>query len=87
VQLLIDPDEDGPGAGQVTSADPVIERVLRAVHTDLEMYALLTAVLQSGDPKLMRAADASLRSLAKQAKQPTVPWQSRPPGHFEPPND
>jgi transcriptional regulator with XRE-family HTH domain len=87
VQLLTDPDEEGTDAAQATSADPVIECVLRAVHTDLEMYALLTAVLQSGDPKLMRAAEASLRSLAKQAKQPTVPWQSRPPGHFEPPSD
>ena len=87
VQLLTDPDDDGTDACQANSADPVIESVLRAAHADLEMYALLTAVLHSGDPKLMRAAEASLRSLAKQAKQPTVPWQSRPPGHFEPPSD
>jgi len=87
VQLLIEPDEDGTNATQANSADPVIECVLRAVHADLEMYALLTAILQSGEPKLIRAAGASLRSLAKQAKQPTVPWQSRPSGHFEPPSD
>ena len=87
VQLLTDPDEDGTDASQANPFDPVIDHVLRAAHADLEMYVLLTAILQSGDPKLMRAAEASLRSLAKQAKQPTVPWQSRPPGHFEPPND
>ncbi|HEY3196735.1 MAG TPA: helix-turn-helix transcriptional regulator [Nitrospirales bacterium] len=87
VQLLTDPDQDGLDAGRANSADPVIECVLRAAHADLEMYALLTAILQSGEPKLMRAAEASLRSLAKQAKQPTVPWQSRPSGHFEPPSD
>ncbi|MFO0729744.1 MAG: hypothetical protein U0361_01885 [Nitrospiraceae bacterium] len=51
------------------------------------MFVLVTALLQSGDPKLLRAAEVSLRSLVKQAKQATVPWQSRPPGHFEPPSD
>jgi hypothetical protein len=68
-------------------ADPVIEQVLRNVDLEPEMYVLLSAIVQSGEPKLLRAAQASLRSLAKQAKQPTVPWESRPSGHFEPPSD
>ena len=87
VELLIDPAEGGTDAGQAHSVDPVIEQILRSARRDVEMYVLLTAIIQNADPKLVRAAEASLRSLAKQAKQPTVPWQSRPPGHFEPPND
>lgn len=67
--------------------DPVMEQVLRTANIEPEMYVLLTAIVQSGEPKLVRAAQASLRSLAKQAKQPTVPWESRPSGHFEPPSD
>jgi hypothetical protein len=87
MERLIDPDEEGVNADQARSVDPVIAQVLCSVRRDLEMYVLLTAIMQNGDPKLVRAAEASLRSLAKQAKQPTVPWQSRPPGHFEPPSD
>lgn len=33
------------------------------------------------------AAEVNLRSLLKQSRQATVPRQSRPPGHFEPPSD
>ena len=84
--LLLDPDGDGEAALAET-VDPVTERVLAGSREEFELYVLLTAVLLSGDPKLRLAAEASLRSLAKQAKQPTVPWQSRPPGHFEPPSD
>jgi transcriptional regulator with XRE-family HTH domain len=80
--FLTDSDDDG-----AHSVDPVIEHVLRVAGRDPEMYVLLTAILQNADPKLVRAAEASLRSLAKQSKQPTVPWQSRPSGHFEPPSD
>ena len=87
VKLLTDSEDDGADAGQTHSVDPVIEQVLRVARRDPEMYVLLTAILQNADPKLVRAAGASLRSLAKQSKQPTVPWQSRPPGHFEPPSD
>jgi transcriptional regulator with XRE-family HTH domain len=87
LELLTDPDEEGSQEHQQRSVDPVVERVLLATRQELGLYVLLTTILQSGDPKLLRAAEASLRSLAKQAKQPTVPWQSRPPGHFEPPSD
>jgi transcriptional regulator with XRE-family HTH domain len=67
--------------------DPVTERVLAGSRMDRSLYVLLTAIVQSGEPKLLRAAEVNLRSLVKQAKQSTVPWQNRPSGHFEPPND
>lgn len=85
--LTVQPDGDESDPPSPGSIDPVIERILLAVHHDRELYGLLTRLLQAGDPKLIRAAEVSLRSLVKQAKQATVPWESRPPGHFEPPSD
>ena len=67
--------------------DPVTERILAGSRMDRSLYVLLTALMQSGEPKLLRAAEVSLRSLVKQAKQATIPWQNRPSGHFEPPSD
>lgn len=84
--LFMDGDER-EDASHPTGIDPVTERVLLASRHARDLYVLLTALLQSGDPKLIRAAEASLRSLVKQSKQATVPWQSRSPGHFEPPSD
>jgi transcriptional regulator with XRE-family HTH domain len=81
-----DPDEDGEFSAK-DSVDPVIERILLGTHIDRELYILLTALLRSGDPKLLRAAEVSLRSLVKQSKQATLPWQNRQPGNFEPPSD
>ena len=86
MELLIEGDGDGETT-QSENVDPVTERVLLGSREERELYVLLTSILMSGDPKLRLAVEASLRSLAKQAKQPTVPWQSRPPGHFEPPSD
>ena len=83
---LLDADERAESA-QACTVDPVTERMLCGSRTEHELYVLLTAILLSGDPKLRVAVEASLRSLAKQARQPTVPWQSRPSGHFEPPGD
>lgn len=77
--------QDGGSAGN--SPDPVVDRILRGSRLDRSLYVLLTAVLQSGDPKLLRAAEVSLKSLAKQSKQPSLPWQNRQPGNFEPPSD
>lgn len=85
--LAADPDGEESDSPSLESIDPVIERILLAAHHDRELYVLLTRLLQAGDPKLIRAAEVSLRSLVKQAKQATVPWMSRPPGHFEPPSD
>ena len=67
--------------------DPVTDRILAGSHADRSLYVLLTTLIQAGDPKLLRAAEMSLRSLVKQSQQATVPWQQRPSGHFEPPSD
>jgi transcriptional regulator with XRE-family HTH domain len=85
--LLMEGAEEDLNTDSTKPVDPVMEQVLRSANIEPEMYVLLTAIVQSGEPKLVRAAQASLRSLAKQAKQPTVPWESRPSGHFEPPSD
>jgi transcriptional regulator with XRE-family HTH domain len=77
-------EEDEPNPSQV---DPVTDRILAASRMDRSLYVLLTALMQAGDPKLLRAAEMSLRSLVRQSRQATVPWQQRPPGHFEPPSD
>ena len=88
LDLLCKDDNDEPAPlATLTGADPVLERILVAAGHDRSLYVLLTALMQSDDPKLLRAAEVSLRSLVKQSKQATVPWQSRPPGHFEPPSD
>lgn len=88
LELLCKEDDEEPfSVSALTGADPALERILLAAGQDRSLYVLLTALLQSGDPKLLRAAEVSLRSLVKQSKQATVPWQSRPPGHFEPPSD
>ena len=86
LERLLDADERAESA-QAGEVDPVTERVLLGSREEHELYVLLTFILMSGEPKLRLAIEASLRSLAKQAKQPTVPWQSRPSGHFEPPSD
>ncbi len=81
-------DESDGGQDPVpASPDPVTERILTGSSMDRSLYVLLTALLQSAEPKLLRAAEMSLRSLVKQSKQATVPWQNRPSGHFEPPSD
>ncbi|MFO0701092.1 MAG: helix-turn-helix transcriptional regulator [Nitrospira sp.] len=83
--LFTDPDEgEEPDSTQL---DPVTHRILSGSRADRSLYVLLTTLIQSGDPKLLRAAEVSLRSLVKQSRQATVPWQQRPSGHFEPPSD
>lgn len=85
---LLTTDGDGDSTGSATSSpDPVIDRILAAAGQERKLFVLLTALLQSGEPKLLTAAEASLRSLVKQARQSSIPWQSRPSGHFEPPSD
>nr|MBI3612461.1 helix-turn-helix transcriptional regulator [Nitrospirota bacterium] len=86
LERLLDNDERAESV-QAGTVDPVTERVLLGSREEHELYVLLTSIIMSGEPKLRLAVEASLRSLAKQANQPTVPWQSRPPGHFEPPSD
>lgn len=85
--LTADVDGDSPEPSCPDAVDPVMERILLGAQQERELYVLLTALLQSGEPKLVKAAEASLRSLVKQSRQASVPWQTRPPGHFEPPSD
>ncbi len=68
-------------------ADPLIARIRDGRRANRVLYALLTTLLERGDDKLLRAAEINLKSLLKQARQTSLPWQSRPPGHFEPPSD
>ena len=85
--LLGDPDDEDSLYPDLDSPDPVTERILRGSRVERDLYVLLTALLRHGEPKLLRAAEVNLRSLLKQAKTMTVPWQTRPSGHFEPPSD
>src|SRR5678815_2188511 len=52
--LTSDADGDESDAPSVQSLDPVVERILQAAQQDRELYVLLTRVLYSGDPKLIR---------------------------------
>ncbi len=79
-------DEDG-AVCLAEGPDPVLGQILRSARIDRTLYTLLTVVLRSGEDKLVRAAEVSLRSLIKQIKPAKVPWGSRQPGHFEPPSD
>ena len=85
--LLVSSDEEGLGEIDFHTSDPVTKHIFQGYQQYPELYVLFTALLQSGEPKLLRAAEVNLRSLLKQARTATVPWQSRPPGHFEPPSD
>lgn len=82
-----DPDGEGVASLPIDSVDPVTIRILRAAQHERTLFMLLAALIHAGDPKLLRAAEMSLRSLVKQSRQATVPWQTRPPGHFEPLSD
>lgn len=79
-----DGDGDRPDPSQT---DPVTNRILAGSRLDRSLYVMLTALMQAGDPKLLRAAEMSLRSLMKQSRQAAAPWLQRPSGHFEPPSD
>ena len=85
--LFTDSAEEEEEEPDTTQIDPVTNRIVAASHADRSLYVLLTTLMQAGDPKLLRAAEMSLRSLVKQSRQATVPWQQRPSGHFEPPSD
>lgn len=85
-QLLFH-EQDEPESLTPDGPDPITERILTASRMDRSLYVMLTALIQSGEPKLLRAAEMSLKSLVKQSRQSTIPWQNRPSGHFEPPSD
>ncbi|MBS0167575.1 helix-turn-helix domain-containing protein [Nitrospira sp. CMX1] len=85
--LFGDSSDDEGEEPNAAGTDPVTNRILAGSRADRSLFVLLTALMQAGDPKLLRAAEMSLRSLVKQSRQATVPWQQRPSGHFEPPSD
>ena len=87
MKRLFEDEDDATGWLTQESLDPVTERIMLGSQVDRELFVLLTTLLQSGEPKLLRAAEINLRSLVKQSKTATVPWQNRIPGHFEPPTD
>mgnify|MGYP000221074830 CR=1 FL=1 len=86
-RLWNDADEDEPELPNDHSMDPIFERMIQVRHEHPELFILLTNLVHHGDPKLIRAAQVNLQSLAKQIRATTLPWGSRPPGHFEPPSD
>ena len=82
-----DADEDDPELPEDHAMDPIFERMIQVRHKHPELFVLLTNLVHHGDPKLIRAAQVNLQSLSKQIRATTLPWGSRPPGHFEPPSD
>ena len=86
-RLWNDLDDDQPELPHDHSIDPMFERMIQVRRDHPELFLLLTSLIHHGDPKLIRAAQVNLQSLFKQIRPTTVPWGSRPPGHFEPPSD
>ncbi len=82
-----DADEEEPELPGDHAIDPLFERMIQVRRDHPELFVLLTNLVHHGDPKLIRAAQVNLQSLAKQIRATTLPWGSRPPGHFEPPSD
>ena len=86
-RLWSDPEEDRPTLPDFSSPDPLLQRIIQLNQDYQDHFALLASLLHHGDAKLIRAAQVSLQSLAKQVRPIGLPWGSRPPGHFEPPSD
>ncbi|MDH5666446.1 MAG: helix-turn-helix transcriptional regulator [Nitrospira sp.] len=70
-----------------SQSDPVTVRILTGSRLNRSLYVLLTTLMEADDPKVLRTAEVSLRSLVKQSRRSAVSWQQRPSGHFEPPSD
>ncbi|MCZ6671993.1 MAG: helix-turn-helix transcriptional regulator [Verrucomicrobia bacterium] len=86
-RLWNDPDEEEPELPDDHSIDPMFARMIQAYRQYPELFLLLTNLVHYDDPKLIRASHVNLQSLVKQIRKTTLPWGSRPPGHFEPPSD
>jgi transcriptional regulator with XRE-family HTH domain len=74
-------------SGLAFSADPVTEQILRAKHQKQELFYLMSALIVHGDPRLIQAAEANLKSLIKETQRSPIPWANRQPGNFDPPSD
>ncbi|MEE8126395.1 MAG: XRE family transcriptional regulator [Nitrospirales bacterium] len=81
------PEEEDPKLPTYDIADPLFQQIIATARENQDLFLLLTSLVHHGDPKLIRAAQVNLQSLFKQARNVSIPWGSRPPGHFEPPND
>jgi transcriptional regulator with XRE-family HTH domain len=79
--------QDEPETELSRSVDPVTERILRAKRQGRELFFLLSALIEHGDPRLLRAVEANLRSLVKETQRSPIPWANRQPGNFDPPSD
>jgi transcriptional regulator with XRE-family HTH domain len=73
--------------GLASSLDPVTEQILRAKRRGQELFRLLAVLIDHGDPRLLKAAEANLRSLVKESRRSPIPWANRQPGNFDPPSD
>jgi hypothetical protein len=76
----------------INPVDPVIEQflreqLLRATPRERELFAMLAALIEHGEEKLLRAVEMNLRSLMKETRRSPIPWENRQPGNFEPPSD
>ncbi len=87
LRLWNDHEEEDPTLPEHTSTDPLFERIFQVSREHQEVLTLLTNLIHHGDSKLIRAAQVNLQSLFKQVRKTSLPWGSRPPGHFEPPSD
>jgi hypothetical protein len=67
--------------------DSITEQLRRATPYERELFALLTELIEHGDEKHLRAVEMNLRSLMKETRRSSIPWENRQPGNFEPPND
>jgi len=93
--LFSDPEQfellnlDGPDAEPdlASSVDPVTDAILRAKPNERELFVMLAALIEHGDPKLLRTVETNLRSLMKETRRSPIPWANRQPGNFEPPAD
>jgi transcriptional regulator with XRE-family HTH domain len=74
-------------AGLVSSGDPVTEQILRAKRRGQKLFYFLAMLIEHGDPRLLQAAEANLKSLVKETHRSPIPWANRQPGNFDPPSD
>ncbi len=86
-RLWNDPDDEEPELPDNPAMDPIFARMIQVQRQHPEVFILLTNLVHYGDPQLIRAAQVNLQSLSKQIRRTTLPWGSRPSGHFEPPSE
>jgi hypothetical protein len=71
----------------INPADPITVQLRRATPRERELFAMLAALIEHGDEKHLRAVEMNLRSLMKETRKSSIPWENRQPGNFDPPSD